>query len=60
MPNEAFSRVLIDRALEDSGWDLRRQVHFELTTSSGRADYVLRGQYGPLCVLARLGGFAGS
>ena len=55
MPNEAFSRVLIDKALADSGWDLRRLVHFELTTSSGRADYVLRGQYGPLCVLEAKG-----
>ena len=55
MPNEAFSRVLIDKALADSGWDLRRLVHFELTTSSGRADYVLRGQSGPLCVLEAKG-----
>src|SRR6266853_1035158 len=36
--NEAFSRVLIDRALLFSGWDLidPRQVQFELHTSNGR------------------------
>jgi len=51
MPPEAFSRVLIDKALEASGWDLTKQVRFELATTTGRADYVLMGQYGPLCVL---------
>lgn len=52
--NEAFSRVLIDKALESSGWDLldNRQVGFELQVSSGRADYYLRDQVGRvLCVL---------
>jgi type I restriction enzyme R subunit len=50
---EAFSRVLIDQALKDSGWDLSnsQQVRFELHGAGGRADYVLLGQYGPLCVL---------
>jgi type I restriction enzyme, R subunit len=50
---EAFSRVLLDRALGESGWDLldEKKVRFELHGKSGRADYVLRGQYGPLCVL---------
>jgi type I restriction enzyme R subunit len=50
---EAFSRVLIDKALADSGWILTdsRQVQFELHGSSGRADYVLFGKYGPLCVV---------
>lgn len=51
MPPEAFSRILIDKALESSGWDLLTNVRFELATSHGRADYVLMGQYGPLCVL---------
>ena len=51
MPSEAFSRVLIDKALEASGWDLLSQVHFELISSTGRADYVLKGKNGPLCVL---------
>ena len=51
MLSEAFSRVLIDKALEASGWDLLKQVRFELATSTGRADYVLNGKYGPLCVL---------
>jgi type I restriction enzyme R subunit len=50
---EAFSRLLIDKALGESGWDLlnTQQVRFELHGKSGRADYVLYGQYGPLCVL---------
>jgi type I restriction enzyme R subunit len=50
---EAFSRVLIDQALKDSDWDLLddRRVRFELDGKSGRADYVLIGERGPLCVL---------
>jgi predicted type IV restriction endonuclease len=52
--NEAFSRVLIDKALEFSGWDLLdpRQVVFELHTGAGRADYLLKDKLGrTLCVL---------
>jgi len=51
--NEAFSRILIDKALEFSGWNLldSHQVRFELNTANGRADYLLGGQRGPLCVL---------
>ncbi len=52
--NEAFSRVLIDRALQDSEWDLldSQQVQFELHTSNGRADYLLKDSLGRvLCVL---------
>src|SRR6266568_1180960 len=52
--NEAFSRVLIDKALEASGWDLLKpqQVHFELNTANGRADYLLKDSLGRvLCVL---------
>jgi predicted type IV restriction endonuclease len=51
--SEAFSRVLIDRALEFSGWNLLdpHQVRFELHTATGRADYVLGGGRGPICVL---------
>lgn len=51
--SEAFSRVLIDQALKDSGWDLLddRRVRFELDGHSGRADYVLSGDRGALCVL---------
>src|SRR5438093_5061766 len=51
--NEAFSRVLIDKALEFSGWNLLepRQVRFELHGATSRADYVLSGQRGPLCVV---------
>ena len=50
---EAFSRILIDKALEASGWNLldSLQVQFEVHGSSGRADYVLKGPKGPLCVL---------
>lgn len=52
--NEAFSRVLIDKALEFSGWDLLnpQQVYFELQLDGGRADYLLRDKLGrTLCVL---------
>ncbi len=50
---EAFSRVPIDQALKDSGWNLldERRVRFELDGKSGRADYVLTGERGPVCVL---------
>ena len=54
MSNEAFSRVLIDKALEASGWNLLdpQQVQFELNTGSGRADYLLKDKRGAvLCVL---------
>ena len=53
MSNEAFSRVLIDKALEFSGWNLLdpHQLRFELNGTSGRVDYVLSGQRGPLCVV---------
>jgi type I restriction enzyme R subunit len=52
--NEAFSRILVDKALEFSGWDLLspRHVQFELHTSNGRADYLLKDKLGRvLCVL---------
>ena len=50
---EAFSRVLIDQALEESDWDLLdpHRVRFESSGRDGRADYVLLGKNGPLCVL---------
>jgi type I site-specific restriction endonuclease len=51
---EAFSRILIDKALEFSGWDLLdpTQVQFELHTSGGRTDYLLKDTLGRvLCVL---------
>src|SRR5258707_1117694 len=54
MPNPvALCGVLIDQAHKDSGWYLLddRRVSFELDGQSGRADYVLRGERGPLCVL---------
>src|SRR6185295_2605155 len=51
--NEAFSRVLIDKALEFSGWNLLdpKEVRFEISMKDGRADYVLSGPRGPLSVL---------
>lgn len=52
--NEAFSRILIDRALTDSGWDLlnSQQVRFEQNMPTGRADYLLLDSLGRvLCVL---------
>lgn len=46
--NEALSRVLIDRALHESGWDLlnSQQVQFEVHGQSGRVDYILRDSLG--------------
>lgn len=52
--NEAFSRILIDKALEFSGWNLLDpvQVQFELNTANGRADYLLKNKLGHVfCVL---------
>lgn len=52
--NEAFSRVLIDKALEASGWDLldTTQVRFEHHGANGRSDYLLMDAHGRvLCVL---------
>ena len=51
--SEAFSRVLIDKELAYSNWDTTNnaQVTFELKGKSGRADYVLFGDHGPLCVI---------
>ena len=52
--NEAFSRVLIDKAFEASGWNLldSQQVQFELNTASGRTDYLLKDRLGRvLCLL---------
>jgi len=51
---EAFSRILIDRALTDSGWNLLnpKQVRFEVNAASKRADYLLLDLLGrTLCVL---------
>jgi hypothetical protein len=52
--SEAFSRVLIDQALTDGGWDLldSHQVRLELHGPGGRVDYVLLDPLGrALCVL---------
>ena len=51
---EPFSRILIDNALEASGWNLLdpRQVRFEVHNAGQRADYVLLDSIGrTLCVL---------
>src|SRR5258708_3020744 len=53
-PSEAFSRVLIDKALEASVWDLLdpKQIQFEINIANGRADYLLKDRLGRvLCVL---------
>lgn len=46
--NEAFSRVLIDKALEASGWNLLdpQQVVLEFNTTTGRVDYLLKDSLG--------------
>lgn len=51
---EPFARILIDKALEASGWNLldSRQVRFEVHAGGKRADYVLMDKIGRvLCVL---------
>ncbi|CAG0937071.1 hypothetical protein TFLX_05977 [Thermoflexales bacterium] len=51
---EPFSRILIDKALEASGWNLLdlQQVRFEVHAGGKRADYVLLDSIGRvLCVL---------
>jgi len=51
--NEAFSRILIDKALQESGWNLldSHQVSFELNATTGHANYLLNGPCVPLCIL---------
>lgn len=52
--SEAFSRILIDKALEASGWNLADEhaVDYEYSSESGRADYLLKAKNGTvLCVL---------
>lgn len=46
--SEAFSRILIDRALQESGWDLldSKQVQFEVGAQGKRADYLLKDKNG--------------
>src|SRR5690242_9608916 len=51
---EAFSRILIDKTLENSGWNLldTQQVTLEVSSTTGRSDYILKDNRGfPLCVL---------
>jgi predicted type IV restriction endonuclease len=52
--NEAFSRIIIDKALEASDWDLleSHQVQFEQKVVNGRVDYLLQGQPRPSPVRA--------
>ena len=42
--SEAFSTILIDKALEYSSWDLLdpQQILFKLHPGSGRVDYLLK------------------
>ena len=52
--NEAFARILIDKTLEASGWNLLddQQIQFEYHNASKRADYLLKDNLGRvLCVL---------
>lgn len=54
MHKEAFSRILIDKALEASGWNLldSQQVQLEQNAAIGRVDYLLKDSLGRvLCVL---------
>jgi len=51
--SEQYSRVLIDKELEYSGWNILdpQKVRYEVNGQSGRADYVLFDNNGPLCVI---------
>lgn len=46
MPTEADARIIVDRLLRESGWDIedKGQVSTEEGASDGRADYVLKDQ----------------
>jgi type I site-specific restriction endonuclease len=50
---EAFSRILMDQALTESAWELldTQRVRFDSGGRDGRADYILLGKNGPLCVI---------
>ena len=51
--SEAQARILIDKALEPSGWNLLdpKSVRLEVSGDGRRSDYVLSSLRGPLCVL---------
>ncbi len=54
MPNEAQTRIVINRLLSEAGWDIENptRVTVEESTTDGRADYVLKNQRSqPICVL---------
>jgi len=46
MPSEADARIVVDRLLRDSGWDIedKSQVSTEEAAADGRADYLLKNQ----------------
>lgn len=52
--SEAAARIRIDEALRASGWDLDdpKHVQFEYRAGTGRADYLLRDEFGRvICVI---------
>jgi type I restriction enzyme, R subunit len=54
MPTEADARIVVDRLLRESGWDIEdnSQVSTEEASADGRADYLLKNQRTqPLSVL---------
>jgi type I restriction enzyme R subunit len=46
MPTEADARIVVDRMLRESGWDIedKSQVSTEEASADGRADYLLKNQ----------------
>lgn len=46
MPTEADSRIVVDRLLRESGWNIedKSQVSTEEASADGRADYLLKNQ----------------
>ncbi len=54
MPTEADARIVVDRLLRESGWDIedKSQVATEEASADGRADYLLKNhRTQPLCVV---------
>lgn len=46
MPSESDARIIVDRLLRESGWDIedKSQVSTEEASADGRADYLLKNQ----------------
>ena len=52
-PREEYSRIIINKKLENAGWDLldTKQVELALSSKSGESDYLLLDNGKPIAVL---------